>query len=87
MTYVKTGYKPGRPRKGEMRPLTPARRYRLDWYEKNSKDPEFLEKRAAAQRAWYWNNVKRARALKRDYAKRKKAWEKARIIILQLGKQ
>ena len=84
MAYVKTGYKRGRPRKGEMRPLTPARIKRLDWYEKNHNDPEFRKKRAAEQRKWYNNNVARARKLGREYYKRKVAWNKARIITLPL---
>jgi hypothetical protein len=87
MAYVKTGYKRGRPRKGEMRPLTPARRKRLDWYEKNHKDPEFRKKRAAEHREWYNNNVAKARKISRDSYKRKVAWKKARIITMQLGKQ
>lgn len=73
-----TGYKPGRPRKGEVRPLSPnaekMRKYRARRLER---DPEWRIELAAKQRAWYHKNHERAIEIQRGVAQRAKAWKQA----------
>lgn len=65
MAYKPTGYPPGRPRKGEVRPDTPKKAAARAYYERNKSDEEFLERRREAVREWYWRDPEHALALSR----------------------
>jgi len=79
MAFTPTGYKPGRPRKGEIRPLTPAMTIRNKWKAANYElaleiqresarklkehDPEYFDRAAKA------------------YRLRKKGWGDIKLIL------
>lgn len=77
MSYQPTGYKPGRPRKGEIRPPSPnaiaVAEYRKRRHER---DPEWSTKLAEYQANWVANNQDRSREIARDSNRRRKSWEK-----------
>lgn len=79
MSYYKpTGYKPGRPRAGEVRPPNKhARAMALYRKRRLEREPEWLDQLAERQRALYWKNPEKAREQTAASAKRMRAWKKA----------
>lgn len=82
MTYVPTGYKPGRPRKGEVRPASPNAIAMAEYRARRKlRDPTWLAKLAADQRRWYHANLERGREISRGVALRKKRWAETEAFL------
>jgi hypothetical protein len=76
MSYEPTGYQPGRPRYGEVRPDS-DRKYaaRERARERRATDPEYAERCRAAYRRWYYNNPARAMAMQKACKLRMKGFK------------
>lgn len=70
---IKTGFPPGRPRKGELRPVSVGALKCQAWRMKNLE--YYREKNRMYQRIWRSNNLERSREIKRNSDKRKRAWK------------
>ncbi len=73
--YVPTGYPRGRPRKGEIRPLSKPAKWQRKWRAEN---PELARKKSRVESAkWRAENPERYAMHQRNYLLRKKGWEEA----------
>jgi hypothetical protein len=81
-TYQKTGYPRGRPRKGELRPVSKnAARCQL-WRQEHL--DHWREKNREYQANWRAANLERSNEIARNTYHRKKAWDKipdAKILV------
>lgn len=79
MARKPTGYGPGRPRKGEIRPPSPtAVSAKKSRDKKIAADPEGARKiQAERYRKWYYSDVEHARRIGRNAYRRKVAWANA----------
>ena len=72
-TYKPTGYPRGRPRKGELRPISPQAEACAEWRAKNY--DHWLEKNREYQANWRAKNLERSREISRGTRIRKKKWD------------
>jgi len=83
MAYAPTGYKPGRPRKGEIRPETPGGKAAAEWRAKNHDRALELgraqNERFREQNPWRWAEIQRAVTLRR------KGWGKTTLAVTDEG--
>ena len=78
MSYKPTGYKPGRPRMGEMRPSNPnAEACKRYYHDRCDRDPFYKAQLAEKALNWRNENPERAREIERGVARRKREWDKA----------
>jgi hypothetical protein len=73
MAYKPTGYPRGRPRKGELRPTSPAAVKLAEWRERNY--DHWIETNREYQREWRAKNPERSKEIDRNAQIRKKKWE------------
>jgi hypothetical protein len=73
MAYTPTGYPRGRPRKGELRPTSPAAVKLAEWRERNY--DHWIEMNREYQREWRAKNPERSKEISRGTRIRKKKWE------------
>ena len=74
--YVPTGYPTGRPRRGEVRPLTAKMKALRAWRAANRE--HVLEQNREHQRKWRANNPERYAEIQRNVRLRKKQWDEAK---------
>jgi hypothetical protein len=74
-SYEKTGFPRGRPRFGEIRPLSVNAVKCSTWLERKlKKDPKYAKVLAKRQRDWRNKNLERAREISRQTWARRKQW-------------
>jgi hypothetical protein len=78
MAYKPTGYKPGRPRKGEIRPETPGGKASEKWRKANYE--RALELGRASNERFRESSPYRWAEIQRDYRLRKKGWGTTKLI-------
>ena len=78
MNWTKpTGYSKGRPRKGEIRPVTLGGVKQTKYRTAHKDDPEWKHIQAMYHQFWYYANRDRAQEIARNNYYRKKSWEEA----------
>lgn len=71
---TKTGFPVGRPRKGELRPITESMKRKREYYAKRAKDPLFLAALAAKQAKWRAAHPLRNAEIAENGRRRQKIW-------------
>lgn len=81
--YKPTGYKPGRPRKGEIRPVTKTGLQSAKWRANNYE--RALELGRISSVMFRLENYEREREICRNYRIRRKAWAGIKISVDEEG--
>lgn len=75
-SYKPTGYRPGRPRKGEIRPVSPGAVVQHEYRaQRILNDPDYLALCAVKAAIWRENNLDRAKEINRGTHHRAKSWK------------
>lgn len=78
-TYTPTGFRRGRPRKGEIRPPTPGGVWQAEWRERQkAENPDYFVIQADYQRLWQLANPGKKAEVSKGYLQREAHWERAR---------
>lgn len=73
---MKTGFPTGRPRKGELRPLSKRAEYAKAYRQRRiAEDPSYLIKLAQQQADWRAANLERSREIAQGVRLRRKMWQ------------
>lgn len=86
MAYAPTGYKPGRPRKGEIRPETKTGKASAKWREQNYERALELgraqNERFREQNPWRWAEIQRNVALRKEGWGTTKLYVKPSMVVV-----
>lgn len=75
--YTPTGYSKGRPRKGEIRPITPGGAHQSERRAKLKDSEEYKSIQAMYQQFWKLANYDRSKEIARNSRRRKKSWKES----------
>lgn len=83
--YKPTGFPPGRPRKGELRPLTINGVYQAKYREKMRQDPKWLLHQALYQQLRRLEYPESYKKIAKNYRIRSKIWSQSQIRVSGKG--
>jgi len=82
MGYGPTGYKPGRPRKGEIRPETPGGKQAASWRERNYE--RSIEIVRESHERFREQRPERVKEIQRGVVLRRKGWGDVKLIPAEM---